>query len=263
LKAEEIRDKLKNEYNYSDDQLESIKGITALREALNLEETDFNETKEESELYGDTENLSVKQGDFGWHDFVMSEFHEDELYEGKYPTLKGLRRVCCNLFGVLESQITELKSTLEENTPGRAYCVYRILLGDGRIFYGAADAHRGNIQGDYNIYPVAIAENRAEARAYRKALMLNVVAAEEMSGSEKTEFVSVLSGEYSEDSPISNGQLTVINSKCSQLGISSAKFLESVGYVEGKSTKKDGKAFIGVINGYQQNLDSVPAEIKL
>ena len=92
--------------------------------------------------------------------------------------------------------------------------------------------------------------------------MLNVVAAEEMSGSEKTEFVSVLSGEYTEDSNLSDGQMKVIESKCKQLNISSDSFLRSVDYVENKSTKKDGKDYIGIINGYQQNTDSIPGDIR-
>jgi hypothetical protein len=260
LKAEDIRDKLKNEYGYSEEALSKIKGITALREALSLEEVDIENVSNE-EKYESNDN--IVQGDFGWHDYVMSQFHEDELYEGQYPTLKGLRRVAYRLFGILQSEIVELKATLDESSPGRAYCLYKLLLADGRTYYGAADAYRGNIQGDYNIYPVAIAENRAEARAYRKALMLNVVAAEEMSGSEKTEFVSVLSGEYSEDSMISSGQLKVLENKTKDLGISLQKFLDYVGYVEGKSTKKDGKAFIGKINEYQQDMNSIPEEIKL
>lgn len=262
MKAEEIRDKLKSEYNYSDDDLSKIKGINALRDALSLEESDFSEDIDSEEKFEEDHN-NIVQGDFGWHDYVMGLFHEDELYEGKYPTLKGLRRIAYRLFGVLQSEIVEMKATLDESSPGRAFCTYKLLLSDGRIYYGAADAYRGNIQGDYNIYPVAIAENRAEARAYRKALMLNVVAAEEMSGSEKTEFVSVLSGEYSEDSMISAGQLKVLENKCKDLGISLDKFLDGVGYVEGKSTKKNGKDYIGIINGYQQDMNSIPKGIKL
>ena len=260
MKAEEIREKLKTEYNYSDNDLVQLKGITALRDALSLEETQISEVEE---IHDDDYDDDIKQGDFGWHDYVMSKFHEEELYEGKYPTLKGLRRVGFSLVGpIIQSEIMDLKSSLDETGPGRAYCVYRLVLADGRVYSGAADAYRGNIQGDYNIYPVAIAENRAEARAYRKALMLNVVAAEEMSGSEKTEFVSVLSGEYTEDSNLSDGQMKVIESKCKQLNISSDSFLRSVDYVENKSTKKDGKDYIGIINGYQQNTDSIPGDIR-
>lgn len=261
--VEQMREILVKEHGYSVEDANKIKGKTALKEALELEETSLGSEEELSEEVVDEE--VIYPGDYRWHDFVMSKFEEEELYEGEYPTLKGLRRVAFNLLnGIIESSIVELKSTLDSKEAGRAYCVYKLVTGDGTTFYGAADAYSGNIQGGYQVYPVAIAENRAEARAYRKALMLNIVAAEEMSGAEKTEFnaVNFLSGEYVEDDPISAVQIKAIQTKCKALGIDQEKFLSSVGYVEGKTTKREGKDFLAKVNKYQQDMSSIPEEIK-
>jgi hypothetical protein len=263
--VEEIRKILVDEYDYSEEDALKIKGKKALQEALELEQMSITTDDMTSSEEVADQSQAVYPGDYGWHDFVMSQFHEEELYEGEYPTLKGLRRVGFNLLnGILESSIVELRSTLDSKEAGRASCVYKLLTGDGNVFYGAADAYAGNIQGGYHVYPVAIAENRAEARAYRKALMLNIVAAEEMSGAEKTEFnaASFLSGEYVEDDPISPVQIKAIQTKCKALNIDPDKFLSSVGYVEGKTTKKEGKEFLAKVNKFQQNMNSIPEEIK-
>lgn len=272
LNAQGIRDVLMSEYGYTEEKVNEIKGIANLRDALKSEMADFNDIEEvETQVQAaPTEESDVPEyGDLGWHDYVMSLFEEDDLYDGMYPTLKGLRRVAVKILGrPVSSRIVQMESTLNEESPGRAYCVYELAFNSRdsfeTIYYqGAADAYPGNIQGGYNVYPVAIAENRAEARAYRKALLLNIVTAEEMGGSEKESFVSIASGEYKEDELMSATQMKVIESKARQLNICKTKFLESQGYEEGKTTKKQGKDYMAVINGYQQDMDSIPAEIKL
>lgn len=269
MKVDDIRKTLVEDFDYSEETVASMKKAE-LVQALELESVGF---EKEDSTDENVEDSSVpKFGDIGWADYVMSLFDESELYEGKHPLLKGLRRVGTLLLGgVWESKVIKL-----EFAGDRAYCVYELRLGDDRIIHGAADAHKENIQGAYNVYPVAIAENRAEARAYRKALMIDVCTAEELSGSEKSYFgnmtvlgeyatkdnTPVSSGEYSDDALLSSEQMKIITAKTTQLGINTEKFLESLGYVEGKTTKKDGRDFIGVINEYQSNTNSIPEEIK-
>ena len=272
ITVEELRRELVEKYNYDENTVSSMKKAE-LKEALELEGLKFVESDEDEELFSnEKESDNPVMGDPGWADYVMSLFKEDELYEGKYPMLKGLRRIGYILLnGVWESEVVSLTFTPDN----RALCVYKLRTGDGRIIHGAADAHKENVQGMFSVYPVAIAENRAEARAYRKALMIDVVTAEEMSGSEKSYFgnmpilgeysnanVPVSSGEYSDEEPASQNQLIVIESKCRQLGIDSSKFLSYVNYQEGKTTKKEAKEFLGVINKFQQNPNDIPEEIK-
>jgi len=202
-------------------------------------------------------------GDVDWHDYVLSQFSEDELYEGKFPTLKGLRRVSHQLLGPLKaSRIVKMDSLLDPNHFGRACCVYELEYMGGYVFAGSADAYSGNVNGSYGCYVVALAENRAEARAYRKALMINVVTADEMTGSEKNEFINILSGEYKEDDLVSSTQKALIDSKVKQLGINLEKFYDKFTFSTEKTTKTEAKDIIKTLNSYQQDISSIPQEIK-
>lgn len=189
-------------------------------------------------------------GKEGWEEYVMSRFKEDELFEGKHPTLNGLRRVANELFGGLtRSAVVKLERNWEGR--GSAYCVYEIILHPGVTFHGCGDSTEHNTHEAYSIYPVALAENRAEARAYRKALMLKTVAAEEMKET-KNEFTSVLSStsEYSDNDLMSSQQEIIIKTKCKQQSIDYDLFIKENS--SGKPTRKEAIDLISKLNDLQQ-----------
>lgn len=203
-------------------------------------------------------------GDSNWESYVMSNFLEDELYDGSYPTLNGMRRVALDLIGVPSfSGPVQVISNLPESS----YCIYKLAFMDMHIeIRAAADAHEENIFGNYKIYPTAIAESRAEARAYRKALLISTVSAEEIRGDENV--INLFANKNSninvndrESGRISDQQKKIIESKCKQLKIDLNKFLEKEGVNLSKATKQDGINLAKSITKLSQQ-DSIPQELR-
>lgn len=276
LTVEELRQRLVDKHGMSPEEAAEMKGKVYLREYIaKLEEEipsldDLEEEKIDNQctpvnnlVYSeDTKPLLYQVPEYAskeWEDYVLTLFDEDELYEGKYPTLPGLRRVTASIFPVLSSTIKQFSRTFNEK--GEAYCVYELILEINekpRIFNSVADATAYNMGDLYSIYPAAIAENRAEARAYRKALGLTICAADEMKESKSKDFESVLSstGEYDENELMSSQQETALKIKCKQLGIDYDKIIPE------KATKKDALALMNTINNYQQG-GEIPESLKV
>jgi len=280
LSVQEIRDILIKEYRLKEEEVNNIKGKAALLEALNAEMQSnvvFGEGQEisykSSEVISSVENsVELDRSSPEWSDHVMGLFSNDEVMEKddkRYPTLKGLRRVFLKIFGSPSfSGIVEYSSPTSESSCGRAHANYELRFshyGVENVYRGAADAYPGNIAGGYQVYPLAIAENRAEARAYRKALMLNIVTAEEI-GNENTEFTSVLTstGEFNEAEPMSENQLLVIKNKCKELSIDMDTFLTFMKKELGVQnlTKKEGLECVKKIGSYSNDPKLVPGELK-
>lgn len=134
-----------------------------------------------------------------WSDYVLSEFADSEVVivkgkggiELRYPKVHGLRRLANKLVGpILESY--PLPAPLPNVADGlvAAYIYYVVLQTPngnvkyadvGEVIYDGPDGNFNNI-GDkqWAKFPGAIAVTRAEARALRKALGLNVVAWDEL-----------------------------------------------------------------------------------
>lgn len=231
----------------------------------NEKEFDFEEIKADPE---NDEEVVVEIPVYGsseWEKYVMESFLPDELYDGNYPTLNGMRRVALNLMGnVMFSGPLEVISKLPESS----YCIYNIKFESGYSFSAAADAHLENISGAFSIYPTAIAESRAEARAYRKALLLSTVSAEEVKGNENT-FHSVLKESssttvegYNEKDSINDQKKSIIESKCKQLKIKLDKFLENQEVSFDTATKEDGVKLAKLISDYQRGTVEIPESIK-
>ena len=128
------------------------------------------------------ENISQdnipEMGSYDWHQYVMSQFKEDEL-QNDNPTVDGLRRVVELLIG----EIVLSESTLvSAPTVGydRACVSHRVVLSNGHEHTDLADSYWRNTDKKYREFPVAVASTRAEGRVLRKILKLRkVVAAEE------------------------------------------------------------------------------------
>lgn len=280
LSVGEIREKLINDHGFSEEEAKNIKGKDNLRQILkdsiNAEMADnqmFGDSVEDyiNDNYPEEDNAkdAISRTSPDWSEYVMGFFSEDEVMEkdgNRYPTLKGLRRVFCMIYGnPVFSGIINYSAPTDENSPGRAYANYELVTRDGTTYRGAAEAYPGNINGGYHVYPLAIAENRAEARTYRKALMLNVVTAEEI-GNESSHFTSVLSssGEFNEEEPISDSQMVVIKNKCKELNVDENKFLEFVKKELGvsKLSKKVGLAAIKQISIMSNDPNKIPGDLR-
>lgn len=217
MKVEEIRQLLVNEYGYTEEQVNQIKGKTALAIALKkeidsssrLENSSFFseipkeeiklKTVSEAEEEKQEENVPVIGGD-GWEEYVLSKLRPEEFDikgTSRHPKGPGLRRVAQLLLGdIVSSRPIQVFPPLESTGPGRATVVYEIQIRwkhdvpnyvslekfeePIRVFAEAADAWIGNTPDTFAVHPVATASSRAESRALKKALQLSILAAEEM-----------------------------------------------------------------------------------
>lgn len=271
LSVAELRDILTNNFGYSKAKASEIKGKASLREAVAEELRAKDLTADLDKAYGEdqvqtfeteeeVDSFSYELGSKEWQDYVMSQFTEDEL-DNDYPKLNGLRRICRKVLGtVIDSSIVELKSFGENHS----ICRYSLEINsfrDGVITVDAvADATPQNMDETYRIYPSCIAENRAEARAYRKALMLSVVAAEEMREN-KSEFQSILTaGEYNENEPMTAQQKLVLEKKAQDLDINLEKFYEHMNFDKENASKKSALELIKTITSYNDK-SRIPEEI--
>lgn len=282
LSVAELRNILIAEHGFTEDDALAIKGksnlMETIKQSLLAQDCDklFTSSTDEyvEDNYKEPQVSAINKESPEWSDYVMTLFHDDEIMEkdgNRYPTLKGLRRVAIKLFGEPAfSGVIDYSAPKDENSPGRAYANYELIFDTflGRkVYRGAAEAYPGNINGGYHVYPLAIAENRAEARAYRKALLLNVVTAEEI-GNESSHFTSVLSstGEFNEEEKISDSQMTVIKNKCFELKIDESKFLDYIknelGTTSDTLTKKAGLAAIKKISLFSNDPNQIPGELK-
>jgi hypothetical protein len=291
--VQELRKMLVESGKYSQEEADNIKGKSKLVEAvfaingeneqddsdmftklLGSVEKHNNSLLEEPEIQTHSDMPDINGT--GWHDYVMSQFAEGELEDGKYPNLFGLRRVAEVLLGpVIQSGPTHIVAPSSETTPGRATCVYTVVFdwnnsGTERAFSAVGGAYPGNTDDTYAIFPEAIAEARAEGRALRKALKLRVIAAEESPKLiHKKEVVEVVStGENKDSDNITAVQLVFVRQKCKEMNIELDKLMEKC--FSGKKleeiTRGQGKELIELLNKYQTNCKSsldVPEDIKI
>ena len=227
-----------------------------------------------------------------WHSYVMSHFQDSELIEingSKYPNCYGLRRVATLLLG--EIAFSGVKSPYYVNsTPPRTVVTYSVVIEryDGRIreVCDIASVSQSNTDDLFLGYPDETAATRAEGRCLRKLLMLNCVAAEELTRNKnvasevrKTIQAAPTDGSYDSGGKITESQLRLLSNKCDQLGISSLKFVNtkqefkdsdgSISTLCGSRhfenvtdvSKKEAITMIKLLNNYQNNSQSIPKEI--
>jgi len=177
------------------------------------------------------EVVEPKPGDSNWTEHVLGLLREDEKWND-YPTANGLRR----LTELLVGRITDILSTViqapTELSSHRATVTVQVNIEaeDGRMssFSGSADAGEQNAKEPYSKFPVGMADTRAEGRAFRRALRLNVATAEEMPdfGQKKMDGGSDIP--FSDDKPqtessatkyITSGQVKAIDTVASRFNI--------------------------------------------
>ena len=186
-----------------------------------------------------------------WNDYVMSLFDSDELIDGKYPNVNSLRRLTELLLGeIVFSGPVKVENTMDPEHTGKAVVIYRVdiawklgALYDGYVnvadgyptksFSSVASSWIGNTDDFYAVFPESIAETRAEGRALRRALRINVVCADELTKKDTAAYVAQqqqskpTTGEWEEESQITDQQINTIELMCNRLGIDVTKFINS------------------------------------
>lgn len=205
-----------------------------------------------------------------WNDFVMSKFAENELIDNM-PIAAGLRRVAELLLGqIVFSGPTQVFPPKDDSSHGRATVVWKVEFADGCAFSDVADCWEGNTDDMFVAYSVATAATRAEARALRKALRLRAVAAEEVTKKNTAAIVkessklSSTTGEYEDQSRMTDPQAAFISVKCKQLDINPLLFFKEIMNVSAlnRVTKRIASDAIDKINQLQRNTSDISSSIK-
>lgn len=157
----------------------------------------------------------------------MEQLTEDEIKRTEtgevFVPLKALRRLA-SLAGVIASYPLHVDVLSFPNKNGQgiqllAYVTYQVCFKDESVFGATADATFYNLSKEMSPYLVACAESRAEARALRKALNLNVIANEEV---EQNADVSQVLNE------ITQAQQMLIKKKAAEKGMSIIDVIRAV-----------------------------------
>lgn len=224
-------------------------------EALNSETSDEVQTLEGA--------IGVSYGSAGWHNYVMGLFNPDELMDG-YPKVNGLSRVANLVLGdIISSKATdvivapgdtrsvtvnyEVQIEWKLNTPVGFGNMNN--LSQVRVFGGVSCCSE-DLSSPFGRHPAAVAESKALGRALRKALSLNIIAAEEMaSGSDES------APKAKPTSPITKPLQDVIKVKANALNLNLEKVIvEWTGSKRELSdfTVQEGRDFFEHINSFQQ-----------
>lgn len=283
MKVEEIRSLLV-QAGCSLEMVNNIKGKVALEDAL--AQVNGNLALAQPDVPTRSAEPLVKpepeMGSPEWTDHVLGLLRATELVNGS-PTCAGLRRVSQLLLGdILSSKPVYTNIMNTENglssTVGfevtflwkRPICIESDLSNPlpyiTRTYGDVSDCNEGNTGKPYSLHPSATASSRSEARCLRKALLLNVISAEELNSNYVKD---VDMGNFDSDK-VSDTQMVFIEFKCRQLGIDMNKFIaeNSEGKPLNEIPRDRAVHLIKLLNSYQfdtNNSESkeIPDSIKL
>jgi hypothetical protein len=209
-----------------------------------------------------------RYGSKEWHEYIMSKFEPEELFDGN-PTCAGLRRVAEEELGdIIFSGPSQVFPSTSDNGPGRATVVYEIQIdwrGTGfiRTYKEVADVWHGNCDDLFCAHPVATASTRAEGRALRKALKVRCLAAEELAKKDIAAIVrqtvkieGVTNGEITDKDKITMAQINFIDNKCKQLNINVKNLVGNVDI--NTLTKKVASDLLAKLTKHQTGEDKLP-----
>jgi hypothetical protein len=239
-----------------------------------VEENEFDDVFEAEEA--DVKNDDPRYGSPEWSDFVLSKLTTEEKDGNGRPKCDGLRRVCHQLFDVISSRpyhhqivtsngkITDVVVRWELEFVPRKMYVFTEGIKVPSVKIGAiASANEMNVNRPFNKFLPAMADTRAESRAYKKGLLLNCVTSEEMQEPEEEEVGAV-----------TEGQLKMASIMMKNLGINKESFMKfhrkDISKAKGPKllleslTKAEVSKVNTILNRYQTNGNTeIPEEIKL
>jgi hypothetical protein len=228
--------------------------------------TEDNNTQTNSE----NEQVNIQISDLGWTEHVLNLLSDDEKIQGN-PTTDGLRRIFETALNcvLIDSRSEVVQSPCPANEK-RATVVHSLtyVLKDlpqdtqfNKITVnGAADVYWGNCDKVFRNHPVAVAETRAEGRAFRRALRLRKVLAAE-------EVVEATEDDIGPDNvtKITNNQINFIDVIAKRLDIDVLAIIKMLDINEDSVKNilhEDALKVIRELSGYQQKVDEIPDSVK-
>jgi hypothetical protein len=229
-----------------------------------LEDGEFNQfvDEEENEVLEEApiEVVVPTPVDPGWTDYFLSHLTDNELKKGN-PTVDGIRRVTEKLYGeILASHTEVLEHPCAANNWSRCVAMHNLQIrkyaNDELVsIQGVVDVKYQNIPQPYCEHLVATADTRAEGKALRRALKLNIVTAEEVNVKEEDDVTTTEN--------INDAQIVAINQLCKRLDINVNKLLKTSYNKEDINGLSHAVArqLLHDLSNYQRNKKSIPAEV--
>ncbi len=173
------------------------------------------------------EEVIPSPGDTKWHEYVMRQFEEDELFDGR-PTVDGLRRVTELIIGEIFESVAEVVKEphfLDNGVISPTTVEYTVIIrrrSDGTCltYRDVADVHHLNTVPEYLRFPTAMAATRAEGRALRKALKLRKMITAEEAEAPKVEEVEM-------NGKINDSQINFLKQLCKLNNLNLVKYVNS------------------------------------
>lgn len=139
--------------------------------------------EEETEQPEVEEKVRPNDGDPKWTEYVLDKLEDEELYEG-FPTVDGLRRVTEAVFGTVIQSTTDILEIPDENC-AKCTAIHTLMVRKHRgleivTVNAAVDVVKKYVKPPYDKFIVAMADSRAEGKAYRRLLKLKILSAEEL-----------------------------------------------------------------------------------
>lgn len=217
-----------------------------------------------------------------WSDHVLSELAPDEKIDN-YPKADGLKRLVQLFLGPIIESTTDLKNFPTFGADGHSQntstAVVTIKIADRELntittFSAVADASCYSVQDEpFNHHLSAIAETRAEARVYRKALGLkNVVSVDELSKEKKSNLPSTPVGtatpldDKDDKDMIQHTQKVWLKKECQSLDINLRTFVNTglgreVSELD-KCTRNEARALGDSLSQFKKKKNDVPDTLK-
>ena len=204
--------------------------------------------------------------DEGWTEYVLSQLRESEKVDGA-PKVEGLRRLVEKYVGRIIESTSRIAGCFSDSAGGIVSSVeHELVIISGRKhdysdikYTGCADAGKHNTDHPYSRYPTAVAETRAEARALRKALRLNVIAAEEVDGLTERADSSPSQG-------LNQRQIEMLNMMCKRINIDTREFINDTLGKEYNNIvgvyASDFHTLMETINKYQGDKNLIPVKLQ-
>jgi hypothetical protein len=174
-----------------------------------------------------------------WQSFIMKQFADGELYKDKNngtmrPTVHGLRRLVEKFIGpILESEAIPYTLPSHENkyfaTFGWQITVYDRKLDRTKVCKDVADHHHLISDGIFRLYPSTNAATKAEGRALRKLLNINVACSEEVANIDEEKVEEIFS---KNDGTIVPSQIAAIKQLCKRLNTTPDEYLDGMELTE-------------------------------
>lgn len=274
--VQEIKKHIKDSYNIDMSVLNNLKGKSNL--VTFLKSLEKHDDKSESSMDNTNDNIdnivygiqsthkeSLKLEPIEpltptspkWSESILNNLADDEKDQG-YPKSDGLRRLVEDFICPIKSIDTVVIQTPREDNNWTSTVKTIIYLENGSQYSAVADAVRQYCPKPYDQHLSAIAETRAEGRAYRKILRLkNTATHEEISG--ETEAGS--------SQLINQNQKNLIDILCQRLDIHPKKlfdyqFKENKLDDISKYTHYQAAEMGALLSNYQSDIKLIPVEIQ-